>query len=773
MPNTGGSPGTDPSLRKVITSLRHITTQLRPGPRVWRGATWGVSLAAALVWTAMAAHAFGPAGPLSLILGLLGGLLLGGAAGGLLILIDAVLGSIPSGYRWAITGALPLLLLSYLAIPLIFGTLAVVAGIIVASSLVGAGVAALSGGRERLTGWQQGVTFTGLALGGLTLIGGGLLLMTGGFAWAPPVNAGAVSAANVTPLTLSDPSQPGSYAVQTLTYGSGEDRRRPEYRAVGLRTNAVDASALIEGWSGLRRAYWGFGPEALPINGRVWYPEPAQGTAAEDRAPYPLVFFLHGNALMENDSDAGYAYLGELLASRGFIAVSVDQNFLNFSMSADLLFVSPLKDENDVRAWLLLEHVRQWQTWHTTPGTPFYEQVAMDAIGLVGHSRGGEAVAIAAAFNRLPYHPDDATVVFDYDFDIRAVASISPVDGQYRPGDRQLPLGDINYLVLHGAHDMDVVSFAGARQYARLSFSGRKDAFKAALYIYGANHGQFNTEWGRRDLFGPVMQLFNLRTLIPAADQQQIARVALGAFLEAALRDQTGYRALFRDPRTAATWLPDTVILNQYHDSETVLVCDYDEDINLSTTTLPGGTLLGEQLTVWREQVVPLRWETLQTSAVYLGWDHAATEEAPRYRLVLPQKALVLNSESVLRFSLADADETPTPNSDQGHRWTQDERAPLDLTLEVVDEGGNTARLPLSHFSLLQPQLRSRIGKAAFMHALPLSEPVFQTFEFRLEDFTAVNSAFDPTALHEVRFAFDRSTAGVVILNDIGFAPVR
>ncbi len=509
------------------------------------------------------------------------------------------------------------------------------------------------------------------------LVGGGTLLFINGFVRTPPVNAAAQSAANVTPLALPDPSQPGPYPVRTLTYGSGDDRRRSEYGAtVDLLTTSVDGSAMIAGWSGLRTAYWGFGPEALPRNGRVWYPE--------GEGPFPLVLIVHGNHPMEDPSDADYAYLGELLAGRGFIVASIDQNFLNLSLAADLFVLSSLKGENDARGWLVLEHLRLWQAWQTTPGTPFYGKVDLDAIGLIGHSRGGEAVAIAAAFSRLPYHPDDATITFDYDVDIRAVAAIAPVDGQYRPGERRLPLEDVNYLVLHGAHDMDVITFMGARQYARVGFSGDESLFKAALYIYGANHGQFNRDWGRHDLFGPAMQLFNPRVLMPAAEQEQIAKVALGAFLEATLHDESIYRTLFRDPRTAAAWLPDTLYLSQYQDSETVRVATFEEDIDLSTTTLPSGTLRGEHLTIWREQIVPLKNGTLEVPAVYLGWDQTATVETARYTLTLPE--LPPDPESVLTFALAD--EPPTAEASRA----KEPRAPLDLTLEVRDTAGSVGR---------------------------------------------------------------------------------
>ena len=56
--------------------------------------------------------------------------------------------------------------------------------------------------------------------------------------------------------------------MQTLFYGSGQDRRRAEYGVdVDLVTEPVDGSALVERWTGLRTGYWGFGPEALPLNG--------------------------------------------------------------------------------------------------------------------------------------------------------------------------------------------------------------------------------------------------------------------------------------------------------------------------------------------------------------------------------------------------------------------------------------------------------------------------------------------------------------------------
>jgi len=103
------------------------------------------------------------------------------------------------------------------------------------------------------------------------------------------------------------------------------------------------------------------------------------------------------------------------------------------------------------------------------------------------------------------------------------------------------------------------------------------------------------------------------------------------------------------------------------------------------------------------------------------------------------------------------------------HLHVQVEQLPLDLTLEVVDGRGQRARLPLSHFALLQPPLPARLGKADFMRFLPAAEIVFQTFEFPLAAFVAVNPAFDPQTVSQVQFVFDHTAAGVVVLDEVGW----
>nr|NIV30755.1 MFS transporter [Anaerolineae bacterium] len=514
---------------------------IAPRHRAWRGAAWGALLALVLILLVTAYSLFGRTDPVWFVIGTPLFLSVFALAGGLLTLVWHIFKGVPTFYAWVLASAvlvLTNLALTALSVPV--GIVTVGLGTLALASLVGAGIGALvRGGWRQLSLLKRALAVGGLALGLAGLIVGGVWLLDAGSPLTYAPDATARPYARVEPLDLPDPSQPGPYSVHTLFYGSGDDRHRPEYQVdVDLVTRPVDGSALVERWSALRTAYWGFGPEALPLNGRVWYPE--------GEGPFPLVLIVHGQHPMEDFSDPGYAYLGELLASRGSIAVSVDENFLNLSPLVDLLMFQSLIEPDDLRGWLLLEHLQLWREWNGKAGSPFYRKVDLDQIALIGHSRGGQAVAVAAAFNDLPYYPDDASVRFDYRFGIRSVLAFAPVDGGYLPAEREIVLENVNYLVLHGAHDMDVFTFQGARQYARVRFTEEGDWFKAGLYIYGANHGQFNTRWGREDLFEPMMRVFNLEQLITGEQQRQIAKVYVSAFLEATLGGENGYRELFR-----------------------------------------------------------------------------------------------------------------------------------------------------------------------------------------------------------------------------------
>jgi dienelactone hydrolase len=613
-----------------------------------------------------------------------------------------------------------------------------------------------------------------------------------------------------------DPSQPGSFTVRRLYYGSGTDKRRREYRdSVTLRTGVVNATPFIRGADPKmlreRWAYWGFDARRLPVNGRVWYPE--------GPGPFPLVLIVHGNHDMKKFSDPGYAYLGELLASRGYILASVDENFLNGN----------LRNENDARGWMLLQHLVAWRRFNADSTSPLYHKVDLSRIALMGHSRGGEAVAVAAEFNRLSRFPDDARVTFDFNFDIRTVVAIAPVDGQYRPADQGTPLTDINYLVLHGAHDSDVSTFMGQRQYQRVRFTRPGPWRKAAIYIYRANHGQFNTTWGSSDV-GPERGLFlNRKSLLSGEQQRQVAKVFISGFLDLTLKNVTALEPVFRDARRAGAWLPRTIYLTRYEDPSTRRLATFEEDVDVTTGTIPGVRIDGAGLTAWRELALTMRARGLQSydnHAVRLGWAAPrGTEPAARYELRWPDSVaahLSVDSRTSLVFeaegeaekprSLAAADTTPgtgpmprpprlawlpswlrrsradtakkseSPSAPRDSTTAEggkakvpsDSASSLDFRIELETTDGVKASVTLAELSPLPPPLKVRLYKWAHIEAKWRDggrdfDQVLTRYAIPLDALERATPGFDASKVRIVRFVFDRSPAGSVLLDGIGF----
>ncbi len=747
-----------PWWNRMTLWLRRVRDAVRPGPRAWHGAALGMIPIAVIFISWYSVEFFGISGPVQLVAGFLFLVAAAALAGGAVIAAVRLLGLFPRLYGWL--GSVTLILVFYSLVESQTAAAMVVTLVLAAvGSMLGASLWILvrTGGKD-LTRLQRTICWGGLGAGLAGMVFCGWLFLSDGYPVKPPENAAALSRASITPLDVPDPSNPGSYAVRTITYGSGSDRHRPEFaRDADIVTTRVDGSRLIETWSALRTGYWGFDSRTIPRNARVWYPA--------GNGPFPLVLMVHGNHFMEDYSDVGYAYLGTLLASRGFIVASVDQNFLNSSAFADFFVIGGVPEENDARGWLLLEHLNLWRDWNSDPGSLFYHKVDMDRIALIGHSCGGEAVAVAAAFNQLSSYPEDASLAFHYGFNIRTLIALAPVDGQYMPGDRILPLENVNYLVLQGAQDMDVSDFMGARTFERIQFTDGQPRFKAAVYIYGANHGQFNTSWGRKDLLPPGVSLFNLKPLMPAGDQEQIAKVYISSMLEATLHQEEDYLPLFQDYRAApSSWLPETIYLSQYQDSSTLIVSTFDEDIDPGTTTLSGGIQSGANLTLWQERLVGSKWGNLGTSAVYLGWNTDSSREPASYTITLPPD-LNLDGKKVLTFSMADANPVPggsAANDPEG-------RVPVDLTVELIDRTGNRARLSLSHDSLLQMQIGDQTAKLPFLAAGPASQAVYRTFHFLLADFTASSPDIDLANLREIRFVFDRTRSGEVVLDNFGF----
>ncbi|MGS2761357.1 hypothetical protein [Sinomicrobium sp. M5D2P9] len=712
---------------------------------------------------------------LYLLVYILTGVLIAWIAG----LLLGIFGQAPGLFRFAVLFAI-LSIFYFLFVPEVYGRVLLLLLVVLPSFVVAGVYKWRKGELFPLSGPSRFITLFLFVIGILGLCVGGWFYFSPGSMAEETENVKMTTDHLPKAINAPDPSQKGKYKVARLTYGSGTDKLRTEYRdSVSLTTDPVDASGLLKSWKGfsgkLRTWYFGFDASGLPLNARVWYPE-------EQDVPAPLVIIVHGNHLAQDYSEGGYAYLGELLASRGYIVASVDENFLNSSITDFQHFKGGLKKENGVRGWLLLKHLQQWQKWNEDPANMFYERVDMDRIALIGHSRGGEAVGHAALFNRLPCFPDDATVPFGFNFNIRAVIAIAPVDGQYKPSSELTVPEDVNYFVLHGTHDMDMRSYGGLATYKRVKFSPEFKGFKAGLYIHRANHGQFNSSWGRKDGISPHINIFNLKQLISEQEQQQVSKTYISSFLEVTLKDNPVYRPVFTDYRFARNWLPGLIYFNQYESSDFYRVAGYDEDMDVRSTTLQGGDISSENLSVWREKRQNLMWNDHITKAVHIGWDSRENEERiGSYTLTLPDSLQLPPGNTLLTFSLAESDENPshkekeedTDKADKEEREEEDEDTsgdePLDFTIELTDAEGEKINFPLSNCSFVQPQIRKNITKFAFLNSMQDTEAIPDFFYFDMNALQESNPDFQLRALKNIRFIFDKKSSGVIILDDIGF----
>ncbi len=231
----------------------------------------------------------------------------------------------------------------------------------------------------------------------------------------------------------------------------------------------------------------------LPIHG---FPAPVERLghvvrpATPTPEPAPLVLFLHGRhdfcygtpddpdqwgdwpcpaGMQPVPSQLGYRYVQRLLASQGYVTVSIAANGIN---AQDW---NALDGGAAARARLVRSHLQQWSEW-AADGT---YQVDMGRVVLVGHSRGGEGVNLASIQTPLDaaYRIVGQVLLAPTDF-ARSVAA-------YVPTVTVLSYCDGDVFDLQGQAYTDL-----ARDLAP-----GDTALRSTVLVMGANHNFYNTEW--------------------------------------------------------------------------------------------------------------------------------------------------------------------------------------------------------------------------------------------------------------------------------------
>ena len=728
-----------------------------PGARLPAAAVFllsSMSVLAVAIWKVRGVEPIGSV-PVALLVGPLAiaALLISAAA---LLLSGVLVHLIPRSFCYALgTGVLALTAL--LALQGTFVPMALLMALIVVpvhavlGSAFGAVIKALQSRRDpsgRAT--LRRAALTGLALVAVVIYAVWLVWFLGPgssahLAAAPPAAAVADATHTAGPdaVELLALGEPGPYHVERSSYG--------------LQTDSVDISSLLPAAAGLdgriRRRYWGFDETEVPLAGVVWAPQTGGRVGAES---YPLVVMVHGNQPMHWRAELGYDYLGEQLASHGYIAVSVDQNFLNFSWLGE----GYRRQEIPARAWLLLEHLRLWRGWSADPASPWFDRVDLSQIALVGHSRGGEAVATAAFFNGLSAHPERPEIEFDFGFDIAGVVALAPSEGFYRPGGAAIDLEAVDYLLLHGGHDGDVALFMGLSQYERVSVGA--DGFKALAYLYRGSHTGFSTTPAHADMSFPFGQLVNRAAQLDPAAQQRLTRLYVTAFVEASLRGRRHARAVLQRPWFARQLIPDEWVLQRYRDGGRSVIADFDSDADPTTGSEIGVVFEGEGLDSWANQEVTLRALGRQSGnrARAISWSAAATEA--HFSVGLPAaESSMFTSGGELLFSLADT-RRPLPRQ---------RLEALSIALQLTDRSGNSSRVALDSLQPLPPPLVIQYTKLGALERALMQpqEAVLHSFRVPLEPAAAGGLRLD--AIREIRFIFDPEQAGTILLDEIGYAP--
>jgi len=526
------------------------------------------------------------------------------------------------------------------------------------------------------------------------------------------------------------------YEVKTFTYGVGEGKE--------VQTKTVDMSVFLESYKGitekLRAYYWGYGKEQIPLEGKVWYPD------GEGR--FPLLFLIHGNADMGKQSYLGYGYLGEYLARTGYIVVSVNEAWCNYFMGKGF------SDENDARAILLLENMKEVLSWKEQKENPLYQSMQTDAISIAGHSRGGEAVAIAAEFNQLSHYPDNGAILLDYHFPIETVIAIAPTSDQYQPSGRTVVLKDVNYFLIHGANDQDVSTCMGMKQYEHIKFSKNADKRKAYVYIAGANHGQFNTEWGRYDGEFPEKLIYNAKPIMAPEEQRSLLKQYIKVCLDVTIKKETANQDFLWNIEAYDASLPKTVFIQGYQDASYEPIAEYEEDADLTTGKEPGFLIKADKVMMWKE-IKASEYQDFDTGnhSVYLEWK--GTREAA-YELTVSD--LNLQGKSLL----FDVMNVMAQDTAEGFAKK------MDFTIQVMDASGNTSNVTVSNYKTIYPPFQVVYSKIVKLYNMLTYKRQFQSVRIDADEFAKTNLELDLGHITRISFQFNRRGTGQILLDNIG-----
>lgn len=538
------------------------------------------------------------------------------------------------------------------------------------------------------------------------------------------------------------------------------------------------------------REEYNFGDTAFtPSN----FPGPVELLASVDYptnltgGPFPLILLLHGRhaTCFQGDgaqflewpctggrqpipSYQGYDYVAQVLASHGYIVVSIGANGINAkdNLVQDLGALA--------RAELLQKHLDIWKTFNTVGGAPFggkfIGKVDLSRVGTMGHSRGGEGVVRHFVLNQAQGSP----------YGIKAVFPLAPVDFN------RFAVNRAALSVLLPYCDGDVSDLQGVHFYDDARYNVPGDAApKHYVLVMGANHNFYNTVWSPSS--GIPGAADDWLSFVPGGDSDsqcgrgknnhrlsEAQQRGTGlAYMSAFFRAYVGGESQFLPLMTGDAPAPPSASTNElfvsYHAPDNPAL---RRDVNrlLTNTNLTTNTLGGAAAQSGLSPYDLCGGPAPQPATCLPGESNA------RQPHTTPSARSPLRGLSQLRLGWSDPsalytnDLPPTTRNVRGFQAIQfrvsvnfaDARNLADAAQEfsvlLTDSSGFTSAVRVGDYS-----------KALFFppgNVGPVPKVVLNTVRIPLSAFAGVNL----NNIRSVRFNFDQRLAGALLITDVAFA---
>lgn len=344
---------------------------------------------------------------------------------------------------------------------------------------------------------------------------------------------------------VPDPAAPGPYDVTKLEYDAGT--LLLNLPTAGQTTSVPMKGSLIlpSGTGPYKVIVFVHGRHSVCIGtpGTPSAPGPSPGTCLDGTAP-------DGTPISTDiRSYGGYDYLSRNLASHGYAVMSIEANITGFDNGyADT--------GADARSQIIQASLKLLDRWNngrgpvtndpeTTIGTKLVGRLELSSgIGLMGHSRGGDAVTDFVSYNR--------NLSSGNRWLLSGVLALAPTFYS----NRRTPEGT-NYATLLPACDGDVSNLQGARFFENAKYApGNDKVAKIQWYVQGTNHNYFNTVWTGDD-FSTASDPACSRTAdesarLTPADQRGVGLALMNGFLRRYVGGETAFDPLM----TGETTLP-------------------------------------------------------------------------------------------------------------------------------------------------------------------------------------------------------------------------